>query len=314
MSARMGTVVIGGGTGFIGSALSSLLKRNGYSVILVSRMPGPQRLSWTDLANEGLPKDCKAVVNLAGQNVLDPTRRWTPGFKQNVWSSRVHTNKALAKAITAADKKPEVFVTVSGVGYYKPSLTEEYTEDSPGGNFDFLSNLCTEWEAAAKLPAEIESSVRRVVIRSGIVLGRGGGMIQQLYIPFWFGLGGPVGSGLQPLPWIHITDMARLFHFAIEGKENKNLQGIFNGVAPNVVSNKDFTKSFASALRRPAFIPVPLFALNIAFGEERAKIMTEGQNVKPKRALEMGFRFLYPDIDSACKAIVGVKKHEEDPL
>lgn len=314
MSTRLGTVVIGGGTGFIGAALSNLLKKNGYNVVVVSRMPGPQRLSWTDLSNHGLPKDCKAVVNLAGQNILDPMRRWTPGFKQNVWASRVNTNKALSKAISSADVKPEVFVTVSGVGYYRPSLTEEYTEESPGGDFDFLSKLCTEWEEAAKLPSDIDTSVRRVVIRSGIVLGREGGMIQQLYIPFWFGLGGPIGSGAQPLPWIHISDMARLFHFAIEGKGGKKPSGIFNGVAPKTITNAEFTKSFASALRRPAFLPVPLFALNLAFGEERAKIMTEGQRVIPKRVLEMGFDFLYPDIDLACKAITGLKKNEGDPL
>ncbi|XP_071451162.1 epimerase family protein SDR39U1 [Hetaerina americana] len=311
MTGRMGTVVIGGGTGFIGSALSSLLKKKGYNTITVSRMPGPQRISWTELANSGLPKGCTAVVNLAGQNILNPTRRWTPGFKQNVWASRVNTTKALSTAICSADSKPSVFVTVSGVGYYKPSLNEEYTEDSSGGNFDFLSKLCTEWENAAKLPCD---NVRQVIIRSGIVLGRNGGMIQQLYLPFWFGLGGPIGNGLQPLPWIHISDMSRLFLLAIEGQDGKNLSGVYNGVAPNIVTNAEFTKAFASALRRPAFIPVPQFALNIAFGEERAKIMTEGQRVKPKRAIESGFVYLYPNVDSACKAVVGVSKHPEDPL
>ncbi|XP_046396300.1 epimerase family protein SDR39U1 [Ischnura elegans] len=311
MSGRLGTVVIGGGSGFIGTALTSVLKRKGYNTVIVSRMPGPQRISWTELASSGLPKGCSAVINLAGQNILDPTRRWTPGFKQNVWSSRVNTTKALSTAICNADCKPSVFVTVSGVGYYKPSLTDEYTEDSPGGNFDFLSKLCTEWEAAAKLAGD---DVRRVTIRSGIVLGRNGGMIQQLYLPFWMGLGGPIGNGLQPLPWIHISDMARLFMFALEGKDGKMPCGVYNGVAPGCVTNAEFTKAFASAIRRPAFIPVPHFALNIAFGEERAKIMTEGQRVKPCKALEDGFVFLYPEIDSACKAVVGTSKHSEDPL
>lgn len=293
-----GHVLLGGGTGFIGSAFNYLLKKNGYNVTIISRMPGPQRLTWFDITSNGLPEGVTAVVNLAGQNVLDPTRRWTPGFKQNVRNSRVNTTHTLAQAITKAKQKPNVFLSISGVGVYKPSTTVKYDEDSDVGiPFDFLSELCHEWEAAAKLP---DKDVRSVIVRSGVVLGRQGGMIKQLYIPFFFGLGGPVGSGKQYMPWIHLADLCHLLLYAIE---NSNVSGILNGVAPQVITNGDFTKAFANALHRPAFLPLPEFAVNTIFGKERAKIMTEGQEVLPKRVLQYGFKHTYPDITSAAKDV-----------
>lgn len=291
---QLGTVVLGGGSGFVGKAVARKLKKHGYKVVIISRKPGVSSMTWSDLQKDGLPP-CVAVFSVAGQNVLDPTRRWTPGFKQNVWASRVNTTKALARIIDSMEHPPKVFVTMSGVGYYKPSETEEYTEDSAGGDFDFLSNLCTDWEAAGKLE---NSKTRHVIIRSGIVLGRRGGMIQQLFLPFYLGLGGPVGSGKQFMPWIHIEDLVGLFIHAIE---NENVKGILNGVAPHVVTNGEFSKAFGRALWRPVLIPLPAAVVNLLFGAERAKMMVEGQKVIPKRTLESGFRFKFTNITSACK-------------
>ncbi|KAJ1528485.1 hypothetical protein ONE63_006894 [Megalurothrips usitatus] len=293
--AGLNTVVIGGGTGFIGSALGLLLIKNGYKVLNVSRMPGASNIVWDELLRSGLPKSTVAVVNLAGQNILDPKRRWTPGFKQNVWNSRVNTTSSLAKSIVANEEKPKVFITISGVGIYPPSSSAEYTEESPVEPFDFLSELAVAWEKAAKLPST--SGVRQVTVRSGVVLGRNGGMIQQLFLPFFFGLGGPIASGNQFLPWIYIDDMARLIHFAIE---NEKVCGVLNGVAPQIITNREFSSAFGKAMWRPSILPVPKFALDIAFGEERAKVMTDGQKVVPKRVLEYGFKYDYPDINSAC--------------
>lgn len=200
-------------------------------------MPGPQRMTWHELQETGLPTGTTAVVNVAGQNVLDPTRRWTPGFKQNVWNSRVKTTTALARAIENAVHPPSAFVSISGVGIYKPSPTAEYTEDTHGlSDFDFLSKLCIEWEKAGSLSSTV--NCRHVAIRSGVVLGRDGGMIKQLYLPFYLGLGGPVGSGSQFLPWIHVADIVRLITFAVE---TDGLKGVINGVAPQVITNKEFT-------------------------------------------------------------------------
>ncbi|CAK9806920.1 Epimerase family protein SDR39U1 [Anthophora plagiata] len=290
-------VVIGGGTGFIGTQIINSLSRKGASYTCISRMPGPNRMSWHDLECYGLPENTTAVVNVAGQNILDPTQRWSEGFKQNVINSRVKTTKSLANAIL--NSKAEVFVTISGVSYYKPNDTE-YTEESQCTKYDFLSELCHEWEGAAQLPKD--SNIRQVTIRSGVVLGKNGGMIKQIYLPFFFGLGGPIDNGNQYMPWIHVTDLVNLFLFSIE---NKNVEGILNGVAPQIVTNKEFTKAFATVMRRPAFIPVPRIFLNILFNEERAKIMLEGQKVVPKRVQELGFQYQYPDINSACTELVG---------
>ncbi|XP_013785676.1 epimerase family protein SDR39U1-like [Limulus polyphemus] len=296
MASRFGTVLVGGGSGFIGSALSKVLRTAGYDVITVSRKPGVWQITWEDLASDGLPDNCVAVVSLAGQNILDPRRRWTPGFKQNVWASRVNTTKSLADAIQNTKTPPEVFATISGVGYYKPCQETEYTENSSGGDHDFLAELCRKWESAGNLPPELP--VRRVIVRSGVVLGRHGGMIQQMFWPFYLGFGGPISSGTQYLPWIHLDDIVGIFFHAIS---NGHVSGILNGVAPQVITNSDFTKAFSRAMWRPAIIPVPKFALNLAFDKERAVIMTEGQKVVPKRTLEVGYKYKYPDIQSACK-------------
>lgn len=144
--------ISGGGTGFIGSHLCNLLKKSGYNVITVSRMPGLQRITWHELNEKGLPKDTVAAVNVAGQNVLDPSRRWTNGFKQNVWNSRVNTTKTFVEAIAKAQTKPDVFVSISGVSLYRPSDSKIYTEDDVGEKFDYMSNLCLHWEKAAEIP------------------------------------------------------------------------------------------------------------------------------------------------------------------
>lgn len=203
-------------------------------------MPGPQRISWNDLQTNGLPKDTTAVVNLAGQNVMDVSRRWTAGFKQNVFNSRINTTKLLATKIDEIKmNKPSVFVTMSGVGIYKPDQNKQYTEESQCNEFDFFSKLCNHWEKAAVLHTKTQEECRLVTIRSGVVLGKGGGMIKQLYLPFYLGLGGPVGDGTQYMPWIHIDDLIRLIIYAIE---NPNVKGVVNGVAPNPCTNKDFSK------------------------------------------------------------------------
>ncbi|XP_050463207.1 epimerase family protein SDR39U1 isoform X3 [Cataglyphis hispanica] len=244
----------------------------------------------------GLPEDTSAVVNVAGQNILDPTQRWSSGFKQNVRNSRIKTTKALADAIKST--KATVFTTISGVAYYKPNDTI-YTEENKCEPYDFLSRLTHDWEEAAKLSED--SNIRQVTIRSGVVLGRNGGMIKQIYLPFFLGLGGPIGTGNQYMPWIHITDLVNMFTFALK---NNKVNGILNGVAPQLITNKEFTKAFATAMKRPAVIPLPSFVPRILFSDDRAKMMLEGQKVMPKRVTELGFQYQYPNIENACKQLV----------
>jgi len=290
-----GKIVVGGGTGFIGSFLCKSLRLQGYEVVAVSRKPGPWRITWEELRRTGLPPNTKGVVSMAGQNLLDPTRRWTPGFKQNVWASRVSTTQYLADAIKAAEQKPEVFVTMSGVGFYPTGSEEVFTEESEVIPADFLSRLCVDWEEAGRSHG---TDTRTVHVRCGVVLGRNGGMVQQLFAPFYLGVGGPVGHGNQPMPWIHVVDAVGLFEHSLA---TPSVQGVVNGVAPHIITNREFSKAFGAALRRPALIPLPTPVVNLLFGGERAKVMTEGQRVAPAKALATGYQFKYPDIASACK-------------
>lgn len=151
---------LGGGTGFIGSHLTNLLNKSGYNVITVSRMPGFDRITWHELTEKGIPNGTVAAVNVAGQNVLDPSRRWTPGFQQNVWTSRINTTAAFVQAISNSKNKPDIFVNVSGVSLYPTNKEKVYTENDKGEDFDFMSKLCLHWEKAAEIAAS--ESVRLV--------------------------------------------------------------------------------------------------------------------------------------------------------
>uniref|UniRef100_A0A8C0QL14 Short chain dehydrogenase/reductase family 39U member 1 n=1 Tax=Canis lupus familiaris TaxID=9615 RepID=A0A8C0QL14_CANLF len=182
--------------------------------------------------------------------------------------------------------------------YYQPSLTAEYDEDSPGGDFDFFSNLVTKWEAAA-LPGE---STRQVVVRSGVVLGRGGGAIHHMLLPFRLGLGGPIGSGHQFFPWIHIRDLAGILVHALEAS---HVQGVLNGVAPApTTTNAEFAKALGAALGCPAFIPLPGMVVQAVFGRERAIMLLEGQKVVPRKTLASGYRYSFPELGAALKEVV----------
>ena len=206
--------------------------------------------------------------------------RWDDDFKQTVISSRIETTKALANAIKRMKEPPEVFVTISGVGFYPPSPTKEYTEDSEGGD-DFMAKLCKDWEKASYLPPEL--GVRNVIIRSGVVLGKYGGlysihyfleffkmkslisgMIKQIYFPFYMGLGGPIGTGKQYFPWIHIDDMVNLFMFAIE---EKHVTGVLNGVAPQIITNSEFTKGLNSFVEEMKLKSLPFVSCGTKYVE-----------------------------------------------
>lgn len=298
-----GKVIVGGGSGFVGKEVCSLLRRKGYDVIIVSRNKFDSRVvTWDDIKLQGLPEKTLAVVNLAGQNMLDPLKRWNNSFKELVRESRIQTAKSLKNAIVNRHKAgldvPDVFVQITGVGLYPPGNNDikydEYSkiEGDAGG---YMSRLVKDWEDAATLPQNIPT--RNVFLRSGVVLGRNGGMIQQIFLPFYFGGGGRMGSGMQNMPWIHVKDVSGMILHAIE---NKNVNGPLNASAPQIINNQSFVDAFASALHRPSFLPLPDFVWNMVFGEERAAIITKGVTVLPKRTEESGYKFRYPDIKTAC--------------
>jgi len=250
--------------------------------------------TWQEIKDHGLPDQTVGVVNLAGENVLNPLKRWNEEFRKSVYTSRIETTRVLAEAVLKAAVPPTAFVTMSGVGFYPPG-NQPQDETSAGGEHDFIAKLALAWEEAAKLPAGCGS--RSVSLRSGVVLGRNGGMIQQLLPAFYFGFGGRMGSGEQPLAWIHVKDLARLIIHCIE---NTKCEGVMNAVAPQSITNQEFVNQFARSLRRPAIFPTPEFIFDAVFGHERAAMITEGQVVKPVRTLSTGFTFNFPTVEDAC--------------
>ncbi|XP_072296737.1 epimerase family protein SDR39U1 [Eucyclogobius newberryi] len=303
-------VLIGGGSGFVGRELTRLLKSKGHEVTVISRQPGTGKITWKELESSGLPA-CDGAVNLAGENLLNPLRWWNDSYKKDLFSSRIDTTRALSSAIAASPSPPRSWVLVSGVACYRPSLTEQYTEDSAWTPFDLLSKLVQEWEAAAALPEDVATATRQAVVRPGAVLGRDGGAIKQMWLPFWLGVGGTLGSGSQAFPWIHVADLAGIIAHLLEAEPAEappaaaSPQQVYNGVAPSLDTNHDFTKTFGRTLRRPTLFPVPAFVMNAALGSERAVVLTQGQKVIPKRTLEAGYQYKYPDLTSALKEIVG---------
>nr|XP_039257402.1 epimerase family protein SDR39U1-like [Styela clava] len=293
-------VLIGGGTGFVGQAITRSLKQNGHSVKIISRQSGkPDKISWSSIRENGLPHDTDAVVNVSGAPVINPFRRWTDEYKQEVRNSRLHTNKWLRQAIISSAIKPKVFATISGVGFYPSSKTATYDEESPGGVDEYLAILANGWENEAKLPSDCDA-VRQVIVRSGVVLGKGGGLMANLTWPFWLGLGGQYGNGQQFFPWIHVDDIAAIFVHSIENE----VSGILNAVSPDIRTNGDFTKEFAGVMRRPAFFTVPAFVIKCTLGDERSPMLLQGQKVIPKRTLESGYKFIHPNLTDALRNIV----------
>lgn len=314
-------IVIGGGSGFIGTALSNALRARGDRVTIVSRHPGEGKITWEDVRPETFPA-CDAVVNLAGKHILDLTRRWTPAYRAEVISSRVRTTEMLVAALNGMSDPPEVFISTAGKCFYgtgeigQVKTYPELTEDSEPMGVDFPAELVALWEKAAE--GINRASIRHVRVRTGVVLGsverksylgklwrigRARGFLPIIRLPFCVGLGAVIGHGHQPLPWIHIDDMVRVLLHLLD---NRELRGRFNAVSPGIVDNRQFMESFARHLHRPIVWSVPGWLVKSIVGPERASILLEGQNVKPKRTLESGFTFRYAEIDSALDDLVQI--------
>ncbi|QFT76617.1 TIGR01777 family oxidoreductase [Erythrobacter sp. THAF29] len=314
-------IVIGGGSGFVGSAITEKLRARGDRVTWISRHPGPDRITWGQLAETGLPQ-CDAVINLAGMHILNPRRRWNAAYREEVIRSRVETTQTLVDAINRAEKPPELFVSTAGKCFYgtgEIGAAREYPEldeDAEPMGIDFPAELVGQWEKAAE---GIDTSrVRHAKVRIAIVLGavRREGFLSRLWrignsrgflpiirLPFCLGLGCVIGEGRQPFPWIHIDDCAALFLHLID---NRDLSGRFNAVAPESVTSEQFIRAFASHLRRPIVWRAPQWLIMRLVGAERASILLEGQKVVPRRTLESGFRFKYPTLDEALGDLVEI--------
>ena len=303
-------VFVTGGTGLIGVRLVRRLRQRGDEVVVLSRRPDAWQRAGPDVATvagdatqpgpwQDRPAECDAAVNLAGAGIFD--RRWTAAYKAVLRDSRVRSTEnvvaALAKQPARADGSPKVLVNGSAVGYYGPHGDEELTEGSPPGD-DFLAQLCVEWEAAAR-QAE-PAGVRVAPVRTGIVLDREGGALKQLLTPFRLGAGGPVGSGKQYMSWVHHADEVGILLLALD---HPDARGPVNATAPQPVTNKQFAKALGKALGRPALLPTPAFGLRLLLGEV-ADVITTGQRVLPRKALELGYTFQYPEIGAALRQIL----------
>jgi uncharacterized protein (TIGR01777 family) len=299
-------VVITGGTGLVGRALSANLAADGHEVIVLSRSPeratslpeGVEAAGWDARTAEGwghLADGADAIVNLAGASLAGegflPTR-WTEERLRIIGESRVHTGRAVVEAIAQAKLKPRVVVQSSAVGYY--GFGDEALSEEAGPGDDWGGRFTAEvWEPSTA--AVEEMGVRRVVARTGIVLSAEDGALPRLLLPFRLFAGGPMGSGKQWYSWIHVQDEARALRFLIE---TEGASGPFNLTAPGSITNGELAKLIGRAMGRPAFIPVPALAMRLAFGEV-ADVVLKGQRVVPQRLLDLGFKFQYPDAEAA---------------
>lgn len=296
-------IAIAGGTGFIGSALCTRLLERGHSLIMLTRSnsrtshaPNQKWVTWdppSPGAWEKVIDGSDGVINLAGEPIVG--KRWTEAQKEKIRTSRVGTTRALVTSIAKAGEKPEWLINGSAVGYYGPRGDEAITEESGPGS-DFLSRTCTEWEVEAK-KAE-DHGLRVVWLRTGIVLGANGGALAKMVPPFKLFAGGPLGSGKQWMPWIHLEDEVGLIEFLME---NPDAHGPINATAPNPVTMKEFCKTLGKVLHRPSWAPVPAFALRILLGE-MANMLLTGQRALPAEAQRLGYTFRYPTLPEALEA------------
>jgi hypothetical protein len=288
-------VLLTGGTGFIGSRLTSRLERAGHDVHIVSRGPSGD-VTWEPGAIQTAVRRSDAVIHLAGESLF--ARRWSAPQKQRLRASRIDSTQLLAEAV--ADSRPGVFITASAIGYYGTSADRRFVAgDEPGD--DFLARLCVDWEEARQ-PA-VDAGVRTATVRIGVVQGLGGGALQKMLLPFRLGLGGPVGHGRQWVSWIHLEDLLSMVTWLLE---NEDTHGEYNGTAPNPVSNRELSKTLGRVLRRPAIMPLPGFVLQAALGEV-ANLVLDGQHVTPSRALAEGFSFRFSEIEPALRNLLSVR-------
>jgi uncharacterized protein (TIGR01777 family) len=295
-------VLITGGSGLIGSALARELGQAGQDVVVLSRDPsrvknlppnvraarwdGVSAEGWADLA-EGPDT---AIVHLAGEGIADG--RWSAERKRRIVDSRLRSSAAVASAIRQTKIKPRVLLQGSAVGYYGPCGDEVVGEEHAPGS-DFLARVCVDWE---KSTAEVEAlGVRRALLRTGIVLAKEGGALPKMVLPFRLFAGGPLGTGRQWMPWIHLADQVGASHFLLD---NDQARGPFNLSAPEPVRNRDLGRALGEVLHRPSFLPAPGFALHLVLGE-MAGMVLEGQRAVPQALQKLGYAFRFPDLRQA---------------
>ena len=306
-------LLLTGCTGFIGRELIPSLIKEGHSLTVISRqskgqlktiandqdinciqMNPAESSSWNKEEIQNALKSCEGVINLAGEPIAE--KRWTDAHCKEITNSRLETTKNLIKNLRNLKKSPKVLINASAIGFYGSNPQTEFTEENIPGN-DFLANLCKEWESIAKNKPR---ATRLLIVRIGIVLAKDGGALGKMLPIFRAGLGGPIGDGKQWMSWIHRTDLCNLINASIK---NSAWSGVVNGVAPNPVRMNEFSNSLGQVLGRPSLLAVPGPILKLILGDG-ARVVLEGQNVKPQRLNKLKFKFSFPAINDAFQSIL----------
>ncbi|MCE2412958.1 TIGR01777 family oxidoreductase [Candidatus Poribacteria bacterium] len=302
----MANVLVSGGTGFIGSRVCTALHERGDTVHVLSRNPTRAQTKLKSVRaaygwspeTEKLPSeatsDVKAVVHLAGETIAG---RWNAEKKRRIRDSRILSTRNLVESFAELPTKPDVLVCASAIGYYGNSGDEHFTEVSAPGT-DFLAKVCQEWETEAQKADAL--GIRVVMVRIGLVLGLGGGLLTQVLTPFKMGVGGILGSGRQWMSWIHVDDVVGI---VIHALENEEIRGPLNATAPVPVRNVEFTKTLGTVLRRPTLFPVPTFGLRLMMGEF-ADFVVLSQNVLPEKTEVSGYEFRHRTLESALRDLL----------
>ncbi len=296
-------VIVTGSTGLVGQALIRSLISEGHGVTRLVRgeaqtfrAPNSVAVQWEPVTGVVDAKELEghdAAVHLAGESIADG--RWTDEKKRRIRDSRVVGTRLFAETLAGLKDKPKVLVSASAIGFYGNRGSEVLVEESASGD-DFLSEVCREWEKAA-LPAS-QAGIRIVHLRIGVVLSADGGALQKMLTPFKLGVGGKVGSGEQYMSWITLDDLVGIIRYALT---NEEMRGPVNAVAPNPVTNAEFTKALGNVLGRPTIFPMPAFAARLAFGEMADALLLSSTRVEPARLKESGFKFAEAEIEGALR-------------
>lgn len=300
-------ILIGGGTGFIGSKLCRHFLDVGYRVSILTRdihrktnsRNVPKSATLIDnLADKTASYD--VIINLAGEPLNK--KRWNEQVKQVIYDSRVESTQKIIAYIETADVKPKLLITGSAIGFYGHSHSETFSEDTPPADNSYIHKICADWESVGM--KALEHHVNVCVMRTGIVLDKNHGALAEMLPLFKIGLGAQLGDGQQWMSWIHVDDVVGAVNFLIQ---NEKLKGTFNFTAPGAVTNAQFTKNLAVALNKPSFLRLPNFAVNLLFGEMGKALLLNGQKVIPHNLINAGYKFKFPTLETALNEIMNRK-------
>ena len=293
-------ILITGATGFIGTELCGLLSRQNHDLVFKTRHP--ERIKGairgiSSLAQLNPAETFDVVINLAGEPIAD--KRWSIAQQQRITDSRLNTTQEIIDYFATSESKPALFISGSAIGYYGVGSTAESIDEQGAADNSFSSQLCSAWEACA-LQAE-PMGIRTCLLRTGIVLGKNGGALSKMILPFKLGLGGKIGTGTQWMPWIHLHDMVALIAHCIS---DESLTGPINATAPQPVTNADFTKALGHALHRPTLLTMPAMMIELLMGQMGEELLLSGKRVLPVKIEQAGFQFRYQRLDEALADIL----------